>query len=128
MVKSCSNTISSHDVAMVSGKLGIGAILVVLGIGGMAYAMPIESNSMVLDGNSPVIYQKAPHPPLPSSMVPYVGIVAASAASLALGIAFLAVGQTEVYKPTAPVYKAKEGKQENKQASQSSPKHTADAA
>ncbi|AIC16858.1 hypothetical protein [Nitrososphaera viennensis] len=116
---------------MVSGKLGIGAILVVIGIGGIAYAMPIEANSMVVDGNSPVIYGKAPHSPLPSSMVPYVGIVAASAASLVIGITFLSVGHMEVFKPKsvpAPKAKAEKEKEEKEAASQSSPKHAADAA
>ncbi|MEO9363151.1 MAG: hypothetical protein ABI348_04545 [Nitrososphaera sp.] len=118
--------ISSHDEAMASGKLGIGAMLVVLGVAGMVYALPIESNSMVVNGDSPVIYEKAPHPPLPSSMVPYLWIVAASAASFVLGIAFLAMGQTEVYKPAVTAHKAKEAEKE-KETTQSSPKH-ADAA
>lgn len=121
---------------MVSGKMGIGAILVALGVGGMAYAMPIESNSMVVDNNSPVIYNKVAPPTLPSSAMPYLGIVGASAAAFGLGIALMAVGQTEVFVPkikktkttttttTAPPHATRK----SEETSQSSFKHTADAA
>jgi hypothetical protein len=84
---------------MVSAKIGIGAILVVLGIGGMAYAMPIESNSLVVDKNSPVIYNKEADSGLQSTMMPYIWMVIASSASFVLGIAFLSIGQTETLKP-----------------------------
>jgi hypothetical protein len=117
--------ISSNDAAMASGKLGIGAMLVVLGVAGMAYAMPIESNSLAVGGNSPMIYDKVTHPPPSSSMVPYLGIVAASAASFVLGIAFLTVGQMGFFKPIVPKYKARVEKED--ETTQSSPKH-ADAA
>ncbi|HVX01551.1 MAG TPA: hypothetical protein VHA09_00195 [Nitrososphaera sp.] len=121
---------------MVSGKMGIGAILVALGVGGMAYAMPIESNSMVVDNNSPVIYNKVAPPSLPSSMVPYLGIVGASVASFGLGIALMAVGQTEVFGPkikkttSASPYAARKSDEakEREETRQSSFNHAADAA
>lgn len=119
--------ISSNDAAMAaSGKSGIGAILVVLGIGGMAYAMPIESNSAVVDSKSPVIYGKGTNSPLPSSVMPYLGIVAASAASFVLGIVFLAMGQRkEVHRPASmPATGTKEEEEKEKGASRSSFKDT----
>lgn len=122
---------------MVSGKMGIGAVLVALGIGGIVYAMPIESSSMIVSNNSPVIYDKVAPPALPPSMVPYLGIVAASVVSLVIGIALMAVGETEVFKekktttrkmPPATRNKVEEEDTRQQQPQSSSFKHTADAA
>lgn len=100
MVKSDSNTMNVvSDVMAVSGKLGIGAVLVALGVGGLAYTMPMVANSVALDPSDPSIFNKTAKPVLPSEMVPYVGVEAVSAASLAVGIALSSLGLQDTYKP-----------------------------
>ena len=83
----------------VSGKVGIGAVLVALGIGGLVYAMPIVAKSVALAPNDPSIFNKTANPVLPAEMVPYVGLEAVSAASLAVGIALSSMGLQDTYKP-----------------------------
>lgn len=100
MVKSYSNTMNAVSDAMtVSGKLGIGAVLVALGIGGLVYLMPMVAKSVALEPNDPSIFNKTAKPVLPSEMVPYVGLEAVSAASLAVGIALSSMGLQDTYKP-----------------------------
>jgi Na+/pantothenate symporter len=82
-----------------SRNLVIGAILVIVAIGGLAYSMPIVTNAISLKSNAePAALGKAPIPTLPNNDLAILAIEIASIPALIAGIFLMAVGESKVSK------------------------------
>lgn len=77
----------------VSSKLGIGAALVIVGLAGLVYSMPIATNAAA--NKSGPVFQESDVPKYPGEDMRYVGIEIISAAVLTGGIAMLSLGLSD---------------------------------
>ncbi len=80
----------------ISSKIGIGTALVVVGLAGLVYSLPIVSNAAA--NKTGPVFQESDVPKYPAAYMQYVGIEIISAFVLTGGIAMLSLGLSDTIK------------------------------
>ncbi len=80
----------------ISSKIGIGAAIVIVGLAGLVYSLPIVSNAAA--NKTGPVFQESDVPKYPEAYMQYVGIEIISAFVLTGGIGVLAVGLSDSIK------------------------------
>src|SRR5579884_3047946 len=80
----------------ISANIGIGAAIVIVGLAGLVYSMPLASNAAA--NKSGPVFQEADVPKYPTNFMQYVALEIISAAVLTGGIAMLSLGLSDTLK------------------------------
>ncbi|HEV8405395.1 MAG TPA: hypothetical protein VGQ13_05750 [Nitrososphaera sp.] len=89
----------------ISFKVWIGLAIAMVGLSGLVYAIPIFARATA---SHDLVFKEADVPPFTENMKAYIALELASAGTLALGIAIMALGHADTFDKGKDVVSSKD--------------------